>query len=220
MPTCSVCQKTNQFLRIEAYGVCSDCYPEHGPVIREAVAGIVQEAEYRVGVKRTDLQLDSVARSITHCEALRRYGVLPGVDVDPAILAGELEAARTAIIEDVIRAQWFAARERVKDLRGQGDKLNAYTSAIERIQALMAHVDDVALIEKAVMVMRAERDKLAFDQLFDRAELAEAKGQRAKARDLYIEAAFSLAKDVTPDEFQADLRAKVEAKISQLGGRP
>ncbi|MFX6226259.1 hypothetical protein ABTF68_22560, partial [Acinetobacter baumannii] len=31
MPTCSVCHKTNQFLRIEAFGVCSDCYPEHGP---------------------------------------------------------------------------------------------------------------------------------------------------------------------------------------------
>ncbi|WP_163361005.1 hypothetical protein, partial [Escherichia coli] len=78
----------------------------------------------------------------------------------------------------VIRVQWFAARERVKDLRGSGDRLNAYASAIERIQALMAHVDDVSLIEKAVMVMRAERDKLAFDQLFDRPELAEAKGQR------------------------------------------
>ncbi|MGL4284703.1 MAG: hypothetical protein ACRCVA_00055 [Phreatobacter sp.] len=220
MPTCSVCHKTNQFLRIEAFGVCSDCYPEHGPIIRDAVAGIVQEAEYRVGVKRTDLQLESIARSIAHCAALRHYGVLPGVDADPAILAGELEAARTAILEDAIRGYWFAARERVKDLRTPGDRLNAYTSAIERIQALMAHVDDVGIIEKAVMVMRAERDKLAFGQLFERAELAEAKGQRTKARDLYIEAAFSLAKDVTPDEFQEDLRAKVEAKINQLGGRP
>src|SRR5437868_4095076 len=137
MPTCSVCQTTNQFLRIEAFGVCSDCYAEHGPVIRDAVAGIVREAEYRVGARRADLQLQSVARSIVHCQALRRYGVLPGVEVDPGTLAGELEATRTAIIEETIRSNWFAARERVKDLRAPGDRLNAYTSAIERIQALM-----------------------------------------------------------------------------------
>ncbi|QCI67741.1 hypothetical protein [Phreatobacter stygius] len=220
MPTCSLCKSTNQFLRIEAYGICSDCYPAHGPVVEAAVAGILREAEYRTGVKRAELQLESVARSIEHCNALRRYGVLPGIDADPDTLTVELETLRTGILEEAIRTHWFAARERFKDLRSPGDKLEAYSGAIERLQRLRDHVDDASVIEKAVVVMRAERDKLAFGMVWEKAELAEAKGQTKKARELYIEAAFSLAKDVTPDGFQDELRAKVEAKIRQLGGRP
>lgn len=219
MPTCAICKKTNQFLRIEAFGVCSDCYPAHGGAIQQAIEGIAQEATVRDRLKDSGRKLDSISRSLEHCQALTAFGALPGLEAT-AQLPAELEAMRTGIVEDEIRDAWFWARERFKDLRQASARLDAYSGAISRVQDLLPHLPDGALVEKAVIVMRAERDRLAFELTYNKAQLAETKGKKARALELYIEAAFHLAHDMTPDAYQTELRERVEAKIRSMGGEP
>jgi hypothetical protein len=81
-------------------------------------------------------------------------------------------------------------------------------------------LDDASAIDRAVTVLRAERDALVFEDLFRQAQLAEQQGRKSKARDLYVEAVFLLRRDGTPDTDQAERITLAETQIERLGGRP
>lgn len=98
--------------------------------------------------------------------------------------------------------------------------VSSYASAIESLQSLADYLDDVSVIDKAVIVMRAERDALVFNDIYKAAQLAEAQGRKKRALDLYISAVFWLQKDGTPDTYQTEMLASAERQIERLGGGP
>jgi len=132
----------------------------------------------------------------------------------------DLEKVRTETVEQAIRGEWFDARERAKDSAGMSGIMEAYGDAIERLQDLLDLLDDASLIDKAVVVLRAERDGLVFESIYRKGQLAEQTGKPNKAKEHYIEAVFWLRKDGTPDSYQAEKIELAEKQIERLGGRP
>ncbi len=220
MQTCVHCGKSGDFLTFDAVGLCQFCAPQHAPIIAEALQGIADGAGTRAKERRAERQLEHLRDSIGHCEALLAYPGLKSQGFDPVVLRAELEAVRTETVEQAIRDHWFVARERAKDAATHKGMVGPYAKAIQKLQGLIDLVDDATVIEKAVVVMRAERDALVFEDFYRLAQLAEQTGRKNRARDLYIEAVFWLRKDGTPDAFQEDKIAMAEAQIERLGGRP
>lgn len=220
MQACVHCGKSGEFLTFDAVGLCQFCSPEHAPIIAEAMQGIADGAATRSKARKATHQLEHLRDSIDHCNALMAYPGLARHGFDPATLRAELEAVRTETVEQAIRDHWFAARERAKDAATHKGMVGPYAKAIANLQGLVDLLDDTSLIDKAVIVMRAERDALVFEDFYRLAQLAEQTGRKNKARDLYIEAVFWLRKDGTPDAYQEEKIALAEAQIERLGGRP
>lgn len=220
MAACIHCKTENQFLTFDALGLCHQCSPDHAPIIAEAIEGIASGAAERAKARRSAQQLELLRDSIDHCRTLQRYSGLRLEGIDPGRLMTELEQVRTETVEQAIRTAWFDARERAKDASTPKGLMTPYGNAVETLQDLMDLVDDVSVIEKAVVVLRAERDTLVFEDVYRSAQLAEQQGRKNRARDLYIEAVFLLTKDGTPDTYQTDKIALAEKQIERLGGRP
>ncbi len=220
VPACIHCGQDSQYLTYDAWGLCHQCAPDHAPVIAQAVGGIAGGAEARSKARRSSAQLELLRDSIDHCRVLQRYPALRLEGVDPARLMADLEKVRTETVEEAIRGEWFDARERARDSAGTSGIMEPYGDAVERLQDLLDLVDDTSLIDKAVVVLRAERDGLVFESIYRKGQLAEQMGKPRKAREHYIEAVFWLRKDGTPDSYQADKIELAEKQIERLGGRP
>jgi hypothetical protein len=220
MPTCIQCKTDSNLLTYDAFSLCHHCSPDHAPVIAEAVGGVVRAAEKRAKARKPEIQLELLRDSIEHCRALQRYPELKIEGIQPARLMADLEKAREETVEQAIRDAWFTARERAKDSGTYKMMLAPYAKAVAAIQGLMDFVDDASVLDKAVIVLRAERDALVFETICRDAQLAEQQGKKARARDLYIEAAFQLGRDGTPDAYQAEKLELAEQQIKRLGGRP
>ncbi len=220
MATCIHCQASSQFLTYDALGLCHHCSPQHAPVIAGAIAGIAAEAGDRHRQLVAEKQLASLETSIAHCKVLLRYPALSVEGAKADELMNELRGLVTEALENGIRHHWLSARELAGDYRGVGEKVDVYAKGISRVQDLASFVEDATLVTKAVTVMRAERDAIVFEVLFKKAQLAEAKGNKKRAKELYIEAEFALKKDATPDAHQSELIDYAEKQIERLGGRP
>lgn len=220
MPACIHCQADNQFLTYDALGLCHHCSPQHAPVIAEAIEGLAEAAASRTRARKAAVQLESIRESLDHCHVLQAYGGLRLEGIDAARLRSELEIVRTETVEQTIRDHWLEARERAKDATTHKGMAGPYARAIAELQELTDLLDDTSLIDKAVIVLRAERDALVFEDFYRQAQLAEQQGRKNRARDLYIEAAFWLRKDGTPDAYQSDKIELAEKQIERLGGRP
>ncbi|WP_439574400.1 hypothetical protein [Phreatobacter sp.] len=220
MTACIHCGTASQFLTYDSLGLCHHCSAEHAPVIAAAIQGIAAATERRTRARRVEDQLAAISQSMDHCRTLQSYSGLSFQGIDAAALMAELEQVRTDTIEQSVRDHWFEARERARDATTPNAMSRPYARAIERLQALKDIVDDASVIEKAVIVLRAERDALVFEDFVRQARLAEQQGRAGRARDLYIEAVFWLRNDSTPDAYQADRIAQAEEQIERLGGRP
>lgn len=219
MPACIHCQANSQFLTYDALGLCHHCSPQHAPIIAGAIQGVSEAAASRTRARKGADQLEALRESLGHCDVLQAYAGLRLEGIDPAKLRSELEQMRTETVEQAIRDHWSEARERARDAASAKGMAGSYSKAISRLQDLAGHVDDASVIEKAVIVLRAERDGLVFEDLVRQAQLAEQQGRKNRARDLYIEAVFQLRKDGTPDAYQNDKIELAEKQIERLGGR-
>ncbi len=220
MAACIHCKTESQFLTFDALGLCHNCSPDHAPIIAEAIGAIASVAAVRAKARRSAQQLELLRQSIDHCRTLQRYDGLRIEGIDPARLMAELEQVRTETVEEAIRTAWYDARERAKDASTAKGVISTYGKAVSALQDLMDLMDDTTLIDKAVLVLRAERDALVFEDVYRSAQLAEQQGRKNRARDLYIEAVFLLKKDGTPDTYQTDKIDLAEKQIERLGGRP
>jgi hypothetical protein len=220
MATCIHCQATSQFLTYDALGLCHHCSPQHAPVLAEAIQGISASAAARTKARTAAAQLEALQSSFEHCAVLEGYSGLQIEGADPAKLRSELEAIRTQTVEQAIQDHWSEARERARDATTPKAMAAPYGKAISKLQDLAGLLDDASAIDRAVTVLRAERDALVFEDLFRQAQLAEQQGRKSKARDLYVEAVFLLRRDGTPDTDQAERITLAETQIERLGGRP
>jgi hypothetical protein len=220
MPTCIHCGTSSDLLTYDTLGLCHHCSPEHAPVIAGAMQGIADAAADRAKKRKAKLRLEALQVSIEHCDTLLAYPRLQLNGINPQSLRGELETIRAEIVEQAIRDQWFEARERAKDAGTYKKMYGSYAGAVKDLQDLMDYVDDASTLEKAVIVLRAERDALVFETICRDAQLAEQQGRATAARNLYIEAAFELRKDGTPDAYQVEKLEYAEKQIARLGGRP
>lgn len=220
MPTCIHCGTSSDLLTYDTLGLCHHCSPEHAPVIAGAMQGIADAAADRAKKRKATQRLEALQVSIEHCDTLLAYPRLQLDGINPQSLRGELHAIRSGIIEQAIRDEWFKARERAKDAGTNRGRVAAYGKAVEGLQGLVDYVDDASTLEKAVVVLRAERDALVFESICREAQLYEEQGRKTDALNLYIEAAFELRKDGTPDAYQAEKLEFAEKQIERLGGRP
>ena len=220
MAECISCKQSSQFLTYDVLGLCHHCSPQHAPVIAEAIQGVSSAAAQRTRARKAADRLESLRSSIEHCQVLQQYPGLRLEGIDPAKLRADLETVRTETVEQAIRDHWYEARERSRDAATHKGMTGPYAKAIAGLQELTELLDDASVVEKAVIVLRAERDALVFEDLFRNAQLAEQQGRKKRARDLYIEAAFWLRKDGTPDEYQTQKIELAETQIHRLGGRP
>ncbi len=220
MATCIHCQASSQFLTYDALGLCHHCSPQHAPVIAEAIQGVSVSAAARTKARTAAAQLEALQSSFEHCSTLERYAGLRIDGAEPVRLRSELEAIRTETVEQAIRDHWLEARERARDATTPKAMAAPYGKAISKLQDLAGLLDDASAIDHAVIVLRAEKDALVFEDLFRQAQLAEQQGRKSKARDLYVEAVFLLRKDGTPDADQVEKIALAEKQIERLGGRP
>ena len=220
MAACIHCSTTSDLLTYDELGLCHHCSPDHAPIIAAAMQGITDAAADRTKKRGASQRLEALQESIAHCDALLAYPRLQLNGINPQSLRGELETIRSEIVEQAIRDQWFEARERAKDAGTYKRMFGSYAGAVKCLQDLMDYVDDASTLEKAVIVLRAERDALVFETICRDAQLAEQQGRKAAARNLYIAAAFELRQDGTPDGYQAEKLEYAEKQIERLGGRP
>lgn len=217
MATCIHCKESSQFLTYDALSLCHHCSGVHGPIIRAALDGIAKEAAARVKARTAVARLQSVGRSVAHCEALMAYPELKLEGIQPAGLMAELDLVRSETVDEAIREHWGAARERARDATTPKAMTGAYAKAIEKLQDLTDLIENSAAIDAAISAMRAERDALGFQALVHQAQMAEQQGRPKRAKDLYIEALFLLKREGTPDAVHAARIAQAEAQIARLG---
>lgn len=179
MATCKLCESSGWLITLDNYGLCGQCQTFH---LRGIVSHrrIVLESLEIIQSSRDPLtRLSRINVAIHNCLKLEPYDRkgIRTLTAPPIKVVEELSKMRIEIVKDEIREQVHSARRKAKDATTIGGKVSGYTYAIEKMTLLMGELDDVTLVESAIMAIRMERDMFHFDHLFQKGEAAEAKGK-------------------------------------------
>jgi hypothetical protein len=127
-----------------------------------------------------------------------------------------LNAEESLIVDAEIRDVIFSTRQKSKDASTDAGRVSPYSKAVERLIKFFDDVEDVSPLEECIINLRHERDQVRVKNSLRKADIWLAKAKEAKAIEVLAEAIVELKHDATPDLEQADLFAKLNARIEEL----
>lgn len=220
MATCKLCERSGWLVALDENDLCDQCQRFHLRAIVSHRRLVSESLEIIESSRNPVSRLSRINVAIRNCLELEPYDRkgIRTITPAPRDVVRNLCETRTEIVKDEIRALVRSARNKAQGAPTISGKLEGYARAIDAISALMEELDDVTLAQRAITAIRAERDTLHFDHLFEKGEAAEAEGKTGQALKTYIDAMAMLSKDGAPGRHQADRIAKVRRRISDLGG--
>lgn len=203
-------------------GVCKPCVNTHFPIIDNHCRIILESARIIETSKKPETRLSRINVALQNLHALIPYSKkgIGTLNKPPEEVMETFEGERAKIVDQYIREQKYFAREKAKDAANPSGKLGGYAKAIERLNKISEHLEDLTPIQYAIAKLRSERDRMKYDQLCEKAKIALAKGNQKGALGHYAEAYLVLRSDSTADEEQVEMLREAKEKIVELGGTP
>lgn len=220
MALCKNCARSGMFLSVDSNSLCGSCSPfiimdiqQKGRLVQDCMRLVDNSKNLDVQLSRYEFLMENL-RGLLHYEQKTISTISPL----PSFLIGQYEGKRDRLVIDHLTALFDAAKSKApvgssaKSIIGRLNKvLMKLRDHQQKLQAKTA----IARLERSIV---DEIHRVQFEGYLEAAKKAEFKRQKKKALDQYYEALYFLRHDEIDDTFQSEHIAKIEAKISELGG--
>lgn len=215
---CKLCGKGGFFFFVDRNGLCKQCAPivqsdivQHGRIIKESVDLINHSKNFKTRLRRCD-------DTIRHLRALIQYEEkgISTTDPPPSQAIKDITRIKSEIITNHLREEANKALAKADVATTAKQKINAVNKALLKIAEAKESFENTERIVGIEFELKQKVHRLHYDDLVQKAEKAEFKGQIKKAIDAYMEALYFLKTDEYDDEKQSDLIRGLEEKITKL----
>ena len=219
MATCKYCSKSGWLLLLDNIGLCDSCHNTVLPVIISQERAMSSAINIATSTKNPSIRLARIGMAISACKELKRFetGGFPQFGQSPSTTLSALEDWFQKAIPVIIHEVVSTARQKSGSAATDAAQLRPYAVAQDQFIKLAGEVPTVSDFHKASVLMREEQDRLRFELVMRKAELAELKGKPGKAIEYTIDALSGLTYDQTPDHAQSDLFAIATNNLRRLG---
>lgn len=170
--------------------------------------------------KNLDVQLTRHDFLMENLRGLLQYQQkdIPTITPLPSSLIAQFEGKRDKLVIDHLTAGFEAAKAKAP----VGSSVKSTIGRLNKVlMKLRDHQDKLQAKSAGTRLERGivdEIHRVQFEGYIEAAKKAEFKGHKKKALDQYYEALYFLRHDEIDDALQSENMAKIDAKISGLGG--
>lgn len=215
MGQCMYCERKGFFLAVNKHNLCTKCAPAVDQMVKRHIQ-IIKESEKLVNTsKNYDTRIsrcDDVIRNVEHLNEFKIKGYKINADLD--VIVSTYISIKNTLIQEY-------AREKVKEFLQKATLAKTLNTKLSNANKAIVHLKDLNdkygfYDESLLTLVKQFTHKAEFEDLLEKAEKEEFKGNNKKAIDKYKDILFFLKKDDIDDTLQEPLITRIEAKIREL----
>lgn len=218
MAKCKNCDRKGFFLSVNKRGVCKDCaffvdndVENSLRIIKDSAKLVEKSAKYETKIGRCkDI--------ITAAERLLRYEIkgIQTITPEPSIIINSYKSLLPKLIEKALKDEISKYIEKARTAVKHTSRINQLEKGIQKIAEYRIEHGDNELFDQYEKKMSELIQKVQYEELIEKADKAEFKGQSTKALDMYLDALYHLKNDDIEDAEQSKEISYLEQKIAEL----